>query len=80
MVAGGGRRGSIGAAMRTGSDGGVVSQFSRALSGALGQVSFGQGLHSPEDAFGEPGAVAGMGGFAEQSGEALSQRSDAEAS
>jgi hypothetical protein len=37
-------------------------------------------LHSPEDAFGEPGAVAGFGGFAEEFGEALSQVSDAEAS
>ncbi len=32
---------------------GIGSQFGD----ALGEVSFGQGLHSPEHAFGEPGAV-----------------------
>jgi hypothetical protein len=37
-------------------------------------------LHSPEDSFGEPGAVAGVGGFAEEFGEALSQLGDAESS
>jgi hypothetical protein len=35
-------------------------------------------LHSPDNAFDEPGAVAGLGGFAEEFGEALPQLPDAE--
>jgi hypothetical protein len=50
---------------------GVAGQLGGASACALGQVAFGQCLHSPGDAFDEPGAVAGPGGFAEQFGEAL---------
>src|SRR5262249_43648233 len=45
---------------------GVADQFGGASSGAFGQVAFGQRLETPGDAFDEPGAVAGGGGFAEE--------------
>jgi hypothetical protein len=44
----------------------------------LGEVAFGQRLHSPNDALDQPGAIAGVGGFAEEFGEALSQLADAQ--
>jgi hypothetical protein len=55
-----------------------ASQFGGASEGAFGQVAFGQRLHSRGDAFDQPGAVAGLGGFAEKFGEALSQLADAQ--
>jgi hypothetical protein len=58
---------------------GVACQLGGAAAGALGEVAFGQGLHAPSDAFDEPGAVAGGGGFAEELGEALPQLGDAPA-
>jgi hypothetical protein len=48
---------------------GVAGRFGGASAGAFGEVAFGQGLHSPGDAFDKPGAVAGEGGLAEQFGE-----------
>jgi len=48
------------------------------LAGAFGQVAFGQRLNAPSDALDEPGAVAGLGCFAEQFGEALPQLADAQ--
>jgi hypothetical protein len=47
-----------------------------ASAGTLGEIAFGQGLHSPGDALDKPGAVAGLGGFAEQLGEALPPLAD----
>src|SRR6516225_8582117 len=49
------------------------------FAGALGQVAFGQGLQPPGDALDKPGAVAGLGGLAEQFGEALPQLADGQA-
>jgi len=89
-VPGGGKRGSTGAGILTGSGGGVVvvvlvcgglsrRSVSRASSaGALGQVALGQCLHSPGQTFDEPSAVTGVGGFSEQFGEALPQLFDAQ--
>jgi hypothetical protein len=47
------------------------------LSSTFRQVSFGQGLQAPGDAFDQPGAVAGVGCFAKEFGEALPQLADA---
>jgi hypothetical protein len=46
----------------------VVGKFAGALASALGEVAFGAGLQAPDDAFAEPGLVAGAGSFSEQSG------------
>jgi hypothetical protein len=87
MVPGGGRRGSTDAGALTGSGGAAVvvlpsgikaevsvaGQFGGASAGALGQVAFGQRLQAPDDAFDQPGAVAGGGGLAEDFSEALPQ-------
>ena len=94
MVPGGGKRGSTGVGMPTGAGGGVVvvallggglsrrsaSRASACLrAGALGEVAFGQRLPAPGDAFDEPGAVTGVGGFTEEVSEALPQLGDAQA-
>jgi hypothetical protein len=57
---------------------GVAGQLGGASAGAFGQVALGQRLESPGDALDEPGAVAGVGGFAEQFGEALPQLAHAQ--
>src|SRR5262249_25498944 len=58
---------------------GVAGQFGGASAGAFGQVTFGQRLQAPGDAFDKPGAVAGRRGLAEQFGEALPQLADSQA-
>jgi hypothetical protein len=58
---------------------GVLGQFGGASAGAFGQVALGQSLHAPGDAFDKPGAVAGVGGFAEEFGEALAELAHAQA-
>jgi hypothetical protein len=50
---------------------GIASEFFGASAGTFGEVAFGQRLQTPDDAFDEPGAVAGGSGFAEYLGEAL---------
>src|SRR5262245_33888649 len=48
-----------------------ASQFGGASACPFAEVALGQGLQAPNDAFDEPGAVAGLGGFAEEFSEAL---------
>jgi hypothetical protein len=43
-----------------------------AAAGSFGQVALGQGLQAPGDAIDEPGAIAGVCGFAEDFSETLS--------
>src|SRR5262249_35673503 len=69
---------SAGCSPRVQSEAGVASPFGGASAGAFGDIAFGQGLHSPNDAFDQPGGGAGFGGFAEEFGEALPQLADTE--
>ena len=43
---------------------GIAGQFGGTLAGTLGEIAFGQGLQTPDDAFAQPGFVMGVGGLA----------------
>jgi hypothetical protein len=58
---------------------GVASQFLGVSAGAFGEIAFGKGLYPPDEAFDQPGAVAGGGGLTKEFSEALPQLGDAQA-